>query len=104
MMVGRNQLDAATLDRFAVLDWDYDERIEAIWAGADQTAKDWTAYVQRIRAQSVKLSLRFIVSPRASIYGARMLRAGIARSEVEDAVLWKGLSKDERARFAQVVR
>jgi hypothetical protein len=33
LYVGRNQLDAASLDRYAVLDWPYDEALEAALSG-----------------------------------------------------------------------
>jgi hypothetical protein len=36
--VGRQQIDAATLDRFVLLDWPYDPRIEAAAAGVDVSA------------------------------------------------------------------
>lgn len=104
LYVGRNQLDAATLDRFAVLDWDYDESVEFRWAGNDDTARTWTVFVQRVRKVAFDLKMRFVVSPRASIFGARMLRAGLDRKEVEEGILWKGLSRDERAKFAHLDR
>lgn len=104
LYVGRSQLDAATLDRFAVLDWDYDETVEFRWAGNDDTARAWTVFVQQVRKVAFDLKMRFVVSPRASIEGAKMLRGGCSRKEVEEARLWKGLSKDERAKFAHLDR
>lgn len=100
LYVGRNQLDAATLDRFAILEWDYDEAIEATWAGDGSAA--WVRYVQQIRKVAFDLQMRFVVSPRASIYGARMLRAGEPVSEVCETVLFKGLARNERAKFEHI--
>ena len=97
MYVGRQQLDAATLDRFAVIDWDYDEDAEFQWAGADMY--EWTKYVQSIRYIVQSHLMRVIVSPRASINGATMLRNGIERDLVEEMVLWKGISADDRNRI-----
>lgn len=77
LYVGRQQLDAATLDRFVVMEWDYDERAELDWAGADDIAREWVPFVQRVRARATALKMRVVISPRASIYGARMLRARI---------------------------
>lgn len=93
--VGRNQLDAATLDRFAVFEVDYDEELELAIAGD----ADWTKWVQSIRAAVEREKVRHIVSPRASIMGARMLAQGMGRSEVEDAVVWKGLDAPSRQRI-----
>ena len=97
LYVGRNQLDAATLDRFANINWEYDEVAEGHWAGLDQI--QWVKYVQQVRAVIYKHKLRLIVSPRASINGARLLRAGLDRQSVEELVVWKGMTSDERARI-----
>ena len=90
LYVGRNQLDAATMDRFAVIEVDYDEKLERALAGND----DWVDYVQSIRKAVFALKIRHVVSPRASINGAKLLAAGIARDNVIDSVIWKGLDKD----------
>ncbi len=101
LYVGRQQLDAATLDRFAVLDWDYDEEAEVEWAGTDQ--RPWTTYVQAVRHAAAQHKMRFVVSPRASITGAKLLRSGLERSLVEEAVLWKGLGIDDRSKLERSV-
>jgi cobaltochelatase CobS len=92
--VGRNQLDAATLDRFVVIDVDYDEIAELAWAAND----DWTLYVQQVRKAIGEEKVRHIVSPRASIYGARLLAAGMERSLVEERCIWKGLDVTNKSR------
>jgi len=94
LYVGRNQLDASTLDRFAVIYWDYDERAEIQWAGSDQS--QWTEWVQVVRARVSELGLRVVVSPRASILGARLLRVGLPRDQVAQSTVWKGMSDDDR--------
>jgi cobaltochelatase CobS len=92
--VGRNQLDAATLDRFVVLYWDYDEDFEMTVAGTDQS--EWVRYVQKVRKAVEKAKVRYIVSPRASIDGATLLRDGVPRKEVEEVRLWGGMTEDDR--------
>jgi energy-coupling factor transporter ATP-binding protein EcfA2 len=92
--VGRNQLDAATLDRFVVIEVDYDEIAELAWASND----DWTLYVQQVRKAVSDEKVRHIVSPRASIYGARLLAAGMERELVAERCIWKGLDATNRAR------
>lgn len=95
LYVGRQPLDAATLDRFVVLDWDYDESAELAWAGDD--SEEWVAYVQGIRRKASALGKRIIVSPRSSIFGAKLLRSGkFTRAQVEDMALWRGISTDDR--------
>jgi len=85
--IGRNQLDAASLDRFCFLDWNYDENLERDLAGNE----DWSNYVQRIRRIIFSNKIRHVVSPRASIFGAILISNGIDREVVENTVIWKGL-------------
>ena len=87
--VGRNQLDAASLDRFVFLDWQYDENLE------DELAsnKTWTDKVQKIRRIVNEKKIRLVVSPRASIKGSQLLATGFSESEVEEMVLWKGIDE-----------
>lgn len=88
--VGRNQLDAASLDRFIVFNVEYDEKLERALAGND----NWTDKIQGIRKAVHEHKIRHVVSPRASINGARMIAAGFKESEVLDSVVWKGLDAD----------
>lgn len=89
--VGRNQLDAASLDRFATVDIDYDEDLER----ALVPNTEWVERVQAIRAAVAKAGVRHIVSPRASINGGKLLAAGLDQDTVEDMVIYKGLSADQ---------
>jgi len=116
--VGRNQLDAASLDRYAVLDWPYDEALEAAMIGADApkgapvprsieplpaervqaVAFQWVERVRKVRSAVGELKVRHVVSPRATVNGSRLLAAGFTWAEAEDAVIWKGLDADTRAK------
>jgi cobaltochelatase CobS len=93
--VGRAQLDAATLDRFVFLTVDYDGDLERNAAGADE----WTSFVQSARDAAQALKVRIVISPRASINGARLLAAGMDRAKVETAALWKGADADTVAKI-----
>jgi len=99
--VGRNQLDAATLDRFKRIPWGYDEDAEYDWAGRDQAT--WVGYVQRVRRCVNELSMRVVVSPRASIGGASGLRNGIDWDTVAEDCIWNGVGDDDRARLQSLV-
>jgi len=90
--VGRQKLDATTLDRFVVLNWDIDEDFE----NAISPNKDWTRKVQKYRATVKRLAIRHSVTTRASINGAKLIAAGIPENEVVDMVIFKGLSTDVR--------
>jgi hypothetical protein len=52
---------------------------------------EWVNYVQKARKAASKIGERHIISPRASMQGADLLRIGIDRKEVEKDVVWKGL-------------
>lgn len=88
----REQLDAASLDRFCFIAFDYDEELERRIAGNDE----WVLYVQKIRAAVRKAGLHneFLVTPRASIRGARLLKAGLPKAKVEAMVLFKNMPAD----------
>ena len=92
--VGREQLDAATLDRFAMIEWGYDETLEFVAAGPD--AGEWVEYVQRVRKAAAKAQVDLLITPRASINGAQLLRNGMARTVVENLTIWKGISADAK--------
>jgi cobaltochelatase CobS len=84
--VGSLQIDGATLDRFAFLEWPYDEVFEQQIVGNDE----WLGRVLRYRRNVEGHNLRVVISPRASIKGARMLAAGFEQEEVETMLIFKG--------------
>lgn len=99
LYVGRNQLDAATLDRFANLVFDYDENLEreiALSKAGDQpeAASAWVDKIQALRKAAFDLKERIIISPRASIRGAKMIARGMKQSRLLDALVWKGIPQD----------
>ena len=100
--VGRNQLDGATLDRFANVPMNYDEDAEFHWAGLDQ--RDWVSYVQQLRHAADNAAMRVIISPRASIAGAKLLRAGkLDRATVADRLIFQKMSSDDKTRLQSLV-
>lgn len=88
--VGRTKIDAATVDRFVMLDWQYDEILERAIAGDNP----WTTYVQKIRRAVVAAGIKHLVTPRASIRGNALLAAGIHKDEVIKMTVRKGLAAD----------
>lgn len=88
--VGRNRLDGATLDRFIVIDVDYDENLEASLTDNER----WFGVVQKIRKNIEEQGIKMIVSPRASMDGADLLDAGFHISDVVKMVILKGVDKD----------
>jgi MoxR-like ATPase len=95
--VGRNQLDAATLDRFMFLDWEYDTKLEkTLSKGYDE----WREYVWKLRKAREKTGVRAVFSTRAVAGGARLLATGkFSRERVEAIALWKGISRDDKEKL-----
>lgn len=106
---GRNQLDGATLDRFATFSCEYDNALVARLVGAfdlppeqREKALEWDRRVVDFRAALGKIGLRGIISPRCSLNGAKLIAAGFTDSELEDClVLNKFANPDDRKRLKQ---
>jgi MoxR-like ATPase len=112
MYVGRNQLDAATLDRFAMFDIGFDETLEEqaaraawkasnpkAWGDGGQVLK-WLTLVRKLRERTLELSLRHVITMRASIDGAKLLALGFPVKAAADATVWKGLGLEDRRKAA----
>lgn len=95
--VGRNQLDAASLDRFVFMDWKYDEKLETTLAGNEE----WSTHVQKVRRFVEENKIRHVVSPRASIFGAKLLSAGLPKEDVEATILWKGMDEATKSKIIE---
>lgn len=96
---GRNQLDAASIDRFAFVEFGYDDDLELALA-ADQS---WAKYVQRVRAVVAERGLSHLVTPRATYDGCKLLAQGIDRVAVAAAVVYKGLDADTVRQIEQAL-
>ena len=94
--VGRNALDAATMDRFAMLEMRYDASLErrmAHLASNDyiDLAEAWLELVQKTRSLCHDHDLRHIVSPRATQQGLSLLVGGITAEGATIMVLRRGM-------------
>lgn len=124
--VGSVQADAATLDRFAFLEWDNDPTIEAAKCGIPA---EWLADLPKPRtydrldvsdAKAVEARLekyvrkvvgirlaigrlgkgvRVLVGPRANIIGTALIKAGLSVEDALDICVWKGCDKDTRTKI-----
>lgn len=97
--VGRNPLDAAFLDRFASVVIGYDNDIEQAMlnsVGLDPTlSAKWLNIVRMARQNAENYGLRVVVSPRATVHGAKLLKGdAYSIKEVVDAVILKGAKPD----------
>lgn len=89
--VGRNQLDAASLDRFAVVKVDYSEAIENSVACGDT---ELASFCREFRTAAQKSGQQVVVSYRAIGRLAKMLQI-LDVDEALETCLVKGLEKDD---------
>ena len=88
--VGRSQLDGATLDRFAQIEFDYDPDVES------QLAHDEELYnfIVELRKAVSKAELRYIVSMRATINTSKLYDLLDFKTLIETTIL-KGMTTDD---------
>lgn len=95
--VGRNRLDAATLDRFVVINIKYDTELEKYLC-----KNDWYwNIIQQMRENAYRYDIKIIISPRAAIEGADLLDAGFKIKDVLDMCVFKGLSDDVKSKILE---
>ena len=89
--VGRNVLDGATLDRFVVLQFDYDEEVEK------QLAYDNELYlfIKDLRKAINDSGLRYIVSMRAIINATKLLEIGVPKNSILKTAIIKNMQIDD---------
>lgn len=89
--VGRNVLDGATLDRFVVLNFDYDEDVEKALA----YDKDLFTFIRDLRKAVNDSGLRYIVSMRALINSTKLLEIGIDKETILKTTIIKNMQVDD---------
>jgi MoxR-like ATPase len=99
--VGRNQLDAATLDRFAVIDWLIDDELESNLA-VGLNGKAWYMAVRAARDYVAEKSIRALISPRATQKGSKLLNVGQPLEEVINATMLASVPDDKRKDVQEV--
>jgi len=93
--VGRNPLDAASIDRFIFLEWNYDEKLENALCALQKIDSAWVTWVQKIRRATGELGVRLVVSPRAAVNGGKLIQIGVSWEEAEYAAIFKGIDTDQ---------
>ena len=107
----RQRLDAATLDRFAVVKFLYDEGLEMqIACGIPSETEPWLpttaadedqcfAWVKWVQAVRAMCGNSVLVSPRPSLLGVKALRAGIPADEVASSLVLALCADDTKKRI-----
>lgn len=89
--VGRNVLDGATLDRFVVLQFDYDDEVEKALA----YDMDLFKFIRALREAVDKSGLRYIVSMRALINATKLLEIGMDKAMILKTSIVKNMQIDD---------
>lgn len=103
--VGRQQLDAATLDRFTIVTIEIDEGLEqslceGTGASADTVSKV-LRYVRKLRATAEREALPIVLSPRATVGMCRLVVAGFTFDEAVDMRVRRGLTDADWAKVTK---
>ncbi|OQX58594.1 MAG: hypothetical protein B5M52_05150 [Helicobacteraceae bacterium 4484_230] len=88
----RNKMDAATIDRFVVIEWQLDEDLEEKITDNN----GWLRIVRKARTVAETMLDNVVITPRPAYKGAKLLKAGVDIDKIIEMTLIKGLSTDER--------
>ena len=98
--VGRNKLDEATKNRFYMLNFDYDESIEASIAGAESAEElALVKEIQDYRAKARSLELRVTITPRDSVNAVKLSRAGMDKETIIQGLVFAGLDESTTSKI-----
>jgi hypothetical protein len=75
--VARYKADAASLDRFVTVSWDYDPNFERTLASNDE----WCNIVQQVRLAAEQQEAKIVISPRATLNGCELINSGAFTNE-----------------------
>lgn len=91
MYTGRMVLDQATLDRFAIIDFDYCELIEK---KLTKNNKELIAFIHDLRKTAQGKGIRATFSYRCMMMVTKLEKAGMSLEEIMRIAIMKGLDKD----------
>lgn len=104
--VGRQAIDAATLDRFAIETIEVDEALEyTLCMGTglrSDLVGDVLTFVRHLRANAVAKKMTVVISPRASVGMCRLLAAGRKWDDAVEARVRRGMSDADWAKLGGV--
>lgn len=100
LFVGRAQLDAATLNRWAYLTWDTD------WDLTRRIVKndEWVKYIKSLYDSAARQKVRVTIGMRTALMGQKLLKAGIPRDEVEQVMIWAPIKPDDKQKILAGVK
>ncbi|AIG74393.1 Hypothetical protein AJAP_07400 [Amycolatopsis japonica] len=104
--VGRQQIDAATLDRFSVENIGVDEALEHSLCSATGLGKDDVSqvldYIRRLRKRAEERAMTVVISPRASVGMCRLLAAGKTWDAAVEARVHRGMGDKDWKKLCDI--
>ena len=91
LYTGRLVLDQATLDRFVIIEFDYDRNVELNLAKGDEALVN---FIEGLRKFSKKYGIRATFSYRCIISTVKLAEAGMNLSTILTIAIFKGLDRD----------
>lgn len=91
LYTGRLVLDSATLDRFVIIEFDYDRNIELKLANGNENLVN---FIRGLRRFSKENGVRATFSYRCIITVTKLEKAGMGLSDILAIAVFKGLDKD----------
>ena len=91
MYTGRMVLDQATLDRFAIIEFDYSIRIEMAISKGNA---DLVGFIRQLRDQAASKGIRATFSYRCITMVTKLEKSGMDVQEILKIAVIKGLDKD----------
>lgn len=88
---GRMVLDSATLDRFAIIEFDYDRMVELKLTKGNV---EFVNFISRLRAMIDTLGIRHTISYRCEIMTTKLEKAGMPLEDIMKIAILKGLDQD----------
>jgi cobaltochelatase CobS len=85
--IGRNQLDAATLDRFNFIHIDYDTKLEKILVGHGNA--EYLKKMHKIRKFIIESNMKIIVSTRSIVKVIKLMKVGFSFKESIKTTIFK---------------
>ena len=98
---GRYKLDAASLNRFVQLEYNYDKSIELKLANGNQKLLD---LIYRLRRISETNNLNLIISYRQIMYITSLIKAGLSYTDAINTAILNSLEDEERQIISDEIR
>lgn len=91
MYTGRMVLDQATLDRFAIIEFDYSLRIEM---AISKNNSDLVSFIHQLREEATNKGIRATFSYRCITMVTKLEKTGMQMKDIMKIAVMKGLDKD----------